>query len=275
MPWDGPPLQPSPAERWYIEQRRRQQYEDAAAEAAWWASLSEAQRAEVQAQRAVQAQAQRDAQERFRQRTAHEAKLVEEARNQNAALFSAQRCERCGPASDPANTCTTCAEAVAPVHLVAEVGDIATGVMPDVRWANGRSDGLNSSPRRMECDHCANRRVAAKHLNQALTAHEKSRPHFLPAHIPWREVRSQAFLWGVLSLIPLGLLLSTVRSFVLLAVGVVVAAAVGGGLRYERHADRVDLALSRNDDLLRRHDSASQTFKQQLAWLEELGPVTD
>jgi hypothetical protein len=75
MPWDPPPLQPSPAERYYMELRLRQDWEAAEAERQWWNSLSEQEREEIrQRQASEKVEAAKRAEEAARQ-----AEIEEEA----------------------------------------------------------------------------------------------------------------------------------------------------------------------------------------------------
>jgi hypothetical protein len=70
VPFDPPSPQPSPAEQWYLERERRRQQAAAQEQARWWASLTDAQREQVNRER--EAARQREAEERERRERADE-----------------------------------------------------------------------------------------------------------------------------------------------------------------------------------------------------------
>jgi hypothetical protein len=79
MPFDSYGPQPSPAERWYMEQQRRQAEIAAEQQRTWWESLTDEQRRQILAQQAAE------------RRAAEEAKRAEEARQEAERAVRAAR----------------------------------------------------------------------------------------------------------------------------------------------------------------------------------------
>jgi hypothetical protein len=88
--------------------------------------------------------------------------------------------------------------------------------------------------------------------------------------VRWQEIWWAAFVWGMVSLLPLGIALSAVRSFPILIVGMAIVAGTGGLRSYLHQTHRIKQAECRNRDEEQEEAPEQKGLVQLMAALDKV-----
>jgi hypothetical protein len=123
-----------------------------------------------------------------------------------------------------------------------------------------------------QCDHCHELDKAWEAIRSSIESREiiRSRRAESVPEVRWQDVWWAAFIWGMVSILPLGLALAGIRSFALLGVGMVIIAGVGGVRSYSRQIRRIENAKRRNDNQEQKESPELEALLHQMAALDEV-----
>jgi hypothetical protein len=216
---------------------------------------------------------------------------------------SALECAKCREAGTSATDCATCGCKIAPEHLVVKFvrhvyreeypivrpfypsGNPATGptyMEPAVgvtthtqyEVIDGRGSKRSVTDERQEgqCDHCHELDEIRHAVRRSIESREATRLRLANSvpKIRWQDVWWSAFVWGLVSVLPLGLALSGIRSFALLLVGMAIAAGVGGVRSHDRQMRPIKEAELRKQDWERKEQAELDSLFDRQATLEAI-----